>query len=64
MYDYVTNELPALVNSLFATTGKQSIMGSVPARVLACVYGCILCVRMCLSLCARTIKISRGACFF
>ena len=46
MYDYVTNELPALVNSLFATTGKQSIMGSVPARVLACVYGCILCVRM------------------
>ena len=27
MYDYVTKELPALVSSLFATTGKQSIMG-------------------------------------
>jgi len=27
MYDYVTKELPALVASLFATSGKQSIMG-------------------------------------
>ena len=58
MYDYITNELPALVDSLFATTGKQSIMGSVPARVRVCVCVCVCvcararaCVHVCVCLC-------------